>query len=133
MIDFDPHVAEMDRIIDAWLPLTFAVNSINRSMGLPDLYPFVLDAGGDLEAGVHSQPDSRRRLAPSAGFRRRRAARHRRRAQAFGRLAAIAELNGHSQWMYAVRNESGRGALYLSANEAFECMTQGSCRWLQRL
>jgi len=41
-IDFDPHVADMDRIIDAWLPLTFAVNSINRSMGLPDLYPFVL-------------------------------------------------------------------------------------------
>ena len=42
MIDFDPHVAEIDRIIDAWLPLTFAVNSINRSMGLPDLYPFVV-------------------------------------------------------------------------------------------
>jgi hypothetical protein len=42
VIDFDPHVAEMDRIIDAWLPLTFAVNSINRSMGQPDLYPFVL-------------------------------------------------------------------------------------------
>ena len=41
-IDFDPYVAEMDRIIDAWLPLTFAVNSINRSMGQPDLYPFVL-------------------------------------------------------------------------------------------
>jgi hypothetical protein len=32
----------MDRIIDTWLPLTFAVNSINRSMGQPDLYPFVL-------------------------------------------------------------------------------------------
>jgi len=42
VIDFDPHTAEMDRIIDAWLPLTFAVNSINRSMGQPDLYPFVL-------------------------------------------------------------------------------------------
>jgi hypothetical protein len=42
VIDFDPHAAEMDRIIDAWLPLTFAVNSINRSMGQPDLYPFVL-------------------------------------------------------------------------------------------
>jgi hypothetical protein len=40
-IDFDPYVSEMDRIIDAWLPLTFAVNSINRSMGQPDLYPFV--------------------------------------------------------------------------------------------
>ena len=41
-IDLDPHNAGIDRIIDAWLPLTFAVNSINRSMGLPDLYPFVL-------------------------------------------------------------------------------------------
>jgi hypothetical protein len=41
-IDFDPHDAEVERLIDAWLPLTFAVNSINRSMGLSDLYPFVL-------------------------------------------------------------------------------------------
>jgi hypothetical protein len=41
-VDFDPHTAAMDRIIDSWLPLTFAVNSINRSMGLSDLYPFVL-------------------------------------------------------------------------------------------
>ena len=41
-IDFDPHNVQMDRLIEAWLPLTFAVNSINRSMGLPDLYPFVL-------------------------------------------------------------------------------------------
>ena len=41
VIDFDPYWSEMDRIIDAWLPLTFAVNSINRSMGQPDLYPFM--------------------------------------------------------------------------------------------
>ena len=41
-IDFDPHSANMDRIVDSWLPLTFAVNSINRSMGIADLYPFVL-------------------------------------------------------------------------------------------
>jgi hypothetical protein len=41
-IDFDPHQADMARLIDAWLPLTFAANSLNRSMGLPDLYPFVL-------------------------------------------------------------------------------------------
>jgi hypothetical protein len=41
-IDFDAHHAAMDRLIEAWLPLTFAVNSINRSMGLSDLYPFVL-------------------------------------------------------------------------------------------
>ena len=41
-IDFDPHSATMERIIAAWLPLTFAVNSINRSMEIADLYPFVL-------------------------------------------------------------------------------------------
>jgi len=42
VIDLDPYKATMDQIIDCWLPLTFAVNSINRSMGLSDLYPFVL-------------------------------------------------------------------------------------------
>jgi hypothetical protein len=41
-INFDAHKAGMKRLIDAWLPLTFAANSMNRSMGLPDLYPFVL-------------------------------------------------------------------------------------------
>ena len=42
-IDFDPHGnGELGRLIEAWLPLTFAVNSLNRSMGQPDLYPFVL-------------------------------------------------------------------------------------------
>lgn len=32
----------MQEIIDAWLPLTFAMNSLNRAMGNHDLYPFVL-------------------------------------------------------------------------------------------
>src|SRR5262249_62195744 len=41
VIASDPYAAEMDRIIDAWLPLTFAVNPITRSMGQPDFYPFV--------------------------------------------------------------------------------------------
>jgi hypothetical protein len=42
-IDFDPHhMGDLNRLIQAWLPLTFAVNSLNRSMGQPDLYPFVL-------------------------------------------------------------------------------------------
>jgi hypothetical protein len=31
-----------DTIIDMWLPLSFALNMINRSMGRQDLYPFVL-------------------------------------------------------------------------------------------
>jgi hypothetical protein len=29
-----------DRAIEAWAPLTYAINCLNRSMGLPDWYPF---------------------------------------------------------------------------------------------
>jgi hypothetical protein len=42
VFDFHPREANMDQLIEAWLALTFAVNSLNRSMGLHDLYPFVL-------------------------------------------------------------------------------------------
>jgi hypothetical protein len=42
-IDFQPYRARsVSQLVDAWLPLTFALNSINRSMGQPDLYPFIL-------------------------------------------------------------------------------------------
>ncbi|HEV2567014.1 MAG TPA: putative zinc-binding peptidase [Microvirga sp.] len=42
-INFNPHLeTDLNRLVTAWLPLTFAVNSLNRSMGQPDLYPFVL-------------------------------------------------------------------------------------------
>jgi hypothetical protein len=37
-----PLNTSMERLVEAWLALAFAVNSINRSMGLHDLYPFVL-------------------------------------------------------------------------------------------
>ena len=41
--DFDPcHQNDFDRLMEAWLPLTYAVNSLNHSMGQPDFYPFVL-------------------------------------------------------------------------------------------
>ncbi|GAN71072.1 zinc-binding metallopeptidase family protein [Acetobacter syzygii] len=42
----DPYLhMPFDQIISAWMPLTYAVNSLNRSMGLADFYPFVLTAG----------------------------------------------------------------------------------------
>ena len=31
-----------DKVLQHWLPLTYALNALNRGMGLPDLYPFVL-------------------------------------------------------------------------------------------
>lgn len=40
---FDSYAAvKVDALIAAWIPLTIAINSINRSMGQPDLYPFVM-------------------------------------------------------------------------------------------
>ncbi len=33
-----------DQIIEMWLPLSWALNMLNRSMGKEDLYPFVLPA-----------------------------------------------------------------------------------------
>jgi hypothetical protein len=37
-LDFD----DFDDLLGAWTPLTLALNGLNRSMGLPDPYPFVL-------------------------------------------------------------------------------------------
>jgi hypothetical protein len=34
--------AGFNQIMENWLPLTYTLNSLNRGMGLPDLYPFVL-------------------------------------------------------------------------------------------
>ncbi|MDQ0392974.1 zinc-binding metallopeptidase family protein [Labrys monachus] len=40
---FEPYAAgSVDELINAWVPLTIAINGVNRSMGQPDLYPFVL-------------------------------------------------------------------------------------------
>jgi hypothetical protein len=42
-IEFDPYAAQCaETLVNAWIPLTIAINSVNRSMGQPDLYPFVL-------------------------------------------------------------------------------------------
>jgi hypothetical protein len=43
-IDFNPYAApSAERLIEAWVPLTVALNGVNRSMGQGDLYPFVLN------------------------------------------------------------------------------------------
>ena len=36
------HAPSFDAMLQQWLPLTLAVNNVNRSAGQPDLYPFVL-------------------------------------------------------------------------------------------
>jgi hypothetical protein len=38
----DPVAGDFRALLGRWLPLTYALNAINRSMGRDDLYPFVL-------------------------------------------------------------------------------------------
>lgn len=54
-VDFAPYRAEtISQLIESWLPLSVALNCLNRSMGQPDLYPFVLsEAAVDKLAFVH--------------------------------------------------------------------------------
>jgi len=43
MQNLDPYgPIELDALLSRWLPLVYAGNSLNRSMGQPDLYPFIL-------------------------------------------------------------------------------------------
>ncbi len=42
-VDFQPYRApDVATLVDTWLPLSNALNSLNRTMGQPDLYPFIL-------------------------------------------------------------------------------------------
>jgi hypothetical protein len=54
-IAFDPYrVRDVGSLVDAWLPLSLALNSLNRAMGLSDLYPFVLSTPAIAKLGfVH--------------------------------------------------------------------------------
>ncbi len=42
-VDRDPYtIKDFEKVFKMWLPLTFAVNSLNRSMGHADFYPFII-------------------------------------------------------------------------------------------
>ncbi|MBB3608582.1 putative zinc-binding metallopeptidase [Rhizobium sp. BK602] len=42
-VDFNPYKAESaEQLVSAWIPLSVAINAIQRSMGQPDSYPFIL-------------------------------------------------------------------------------------------
>jgi len=75
-VDFDPYlIREFDAIAGSWLPFVFAMNSLSRTIGLRDIYPFILSPAvigklrfihellkrGCIRAeGVNSEPDLRR-------------------------------------------------------------------------
>jgi hypothetical protein len=42
-VDFQPYRApDVDTLVETWIPLSNALNELNRTMGQPDLYPFIL-------------------------------------------------------------------------------------------
>ena len=44
-IERNPYkTTSIGELMAAWLPITFAVNSLNRTMGQPDLYPFIISS-----------------------------------------------------------------------------------------
>ena len=44
-VDFTPYRAtSAEQLVSAWVPLSLAINAIQRSMGQPDSYPFVLSS-----------------------------------------------------------------------------------------
>ena len=63
----DPfQVADFGQLMAMWLPLTFALNSLNRSMGQPDPYPFVISPEVETKlAFVHKVAGGRGGLEPS--------------------------------------------------------------------
>ena len=61
------HFDDFDDLVTAWFPLTIALNSLNRGMGLADLYPFVLSPRAiEKVRFVHDLVDDETR-APGAG------------------------------------------------------------------
>jgi hypothetical protein len=61
------HLEDFKATIAAWVPLTVALNSMNRSMGLQDLYPFVLaDRVIEKLSFVHHIVEAARRGQPAS-------------------------------------------------------------------
>ena len=64
-IRFDPYHAESaEQLVAAWVPFSLALNSIHRSMGVPDLYPFILTSAvtGKLQF-IHQMIQENRQLS----------------------------------------------------------------------
>ena len=67
VFDFHPRDADTKQLVEAWVALTFAVNAINRSVGLHDLYPFVLNAPAVAKLGFVAQRIGSAAAAPERG------------------------------------------------------------------
>jgi len=54
-------------LVNAWLPFTFAINSVNRAMGARDLYPFILSPAVVAKLGfIHALVQDAAKAVPKA-------------------------------------------------------------------
>lgn len=45
-VDFNPYrYCSIQQMLDSWLPICFALNNLNRCLGMADAYPFILNSG----------------------------------------------------------------------------------------
>lgn len=70
-VDFDPYqCVDFDPIVPAFVAITVAVNGLNRSLGQPDIYPFVFSAAvidklRFVNTLIHAERDALTRGRPS--------------------------------------------------------------------
>ncbi|MFL5286625.1 MAG: putative zinc-binding metallopeptidase [Rhodopila sp.] len=63
-VDLDPYcTGNVQQLVEPWLPLCFALNSLNRAMGMSDAYPFILSVPaieklGFIHSLVHTHGDA---------------------------------------------------------------------------
>lgn len=63
-VDFNPYRAcAIQQMVDSWLPISFALNNLNRCLGMSDAYPFILGPGviekvGFIHSLVHRQVEA---------------------------------------------------------------------------
>jgi len=64
---FAPNAPGFEALIQQWVPLTLMLNSLNRSLGQLDAYPFALSAGAIEKLGyVHRLAQRWRGMATPA-------------------------------------------------------------------
>ncbi|MEP9353143.1 putative zinc-binding peptidase [Xanthobacter sp. KR7-65] len=71
-VNFNPYQAcPVQQMVDSWLPMSFALNSLNRCLGMADAYPFILGPGvieklGFIHRLIHRQVEQDEVAPPEA-------------------------------------------------------------------
>lgn len=66
-VDFDPYSAPgATTLVETWIPLSNAINALNRTMGLPDIYPFIISPAVVAKLGAVHDLVRKKKVAAAA-------------------------------------------------------------------